>query len=619
MNSTADHKQIKRRFFFFAFLLASTALFLLIRYFMIMANPGGGTGHFEPSPSSGERGTILDRNGRILALQTRLGNVSIWRPDIGDREELGRELGPILDLTEEEIGGLISNSSSDFLYLKKQVDQSALRRIQALRSQGKLKGVSIEQVMGRIYPEKELAAQVIGFTGSDNTGLAGIEYSFDADLSPGRGESGSQIVLTIDTNIQYILEDIARKTMEDNKAEAVMLMAMDPRTGDILGSASLPGFDPNDIRNSDDLSRMDRAAIWSYEPGSVFKVFSIAGLLDAGAIEPETVFFCNGRYERGSRITIKCMGVHGNVRSSDILIHSCNAGAAYASDRIAPSLFYQIMENFGFGQRTGAGNPGETPGFLRPVNQWSDRSKPTMAMGQEIGVSALQIVQASTAVANDGILIPPRFVSRIISGDGKTVREYRSGPSRRILSPETAKNIRSYMETGTTELGIARFAQVKDIALAGKTGTAQVIDPETGAYSETDYIASCLAMLPAENPSLVLYMVIIKPMGNYYFGSRTAAPAIRESAEALIDYLGIPRGRNPQVSHTGAISIPVNKTPIVGSVVPDFTGTAKRNLTPLLFREDLKLDIRGEGWVIRQSPSPGTPFQQGMTIILELE
>ncbi|GHV86174.1 penicillin-binding protein [Spirochaetia bacterium] len=618
MNLSENRNQTKRRFFLIALILGAAAFSILVRYFAIMLNPPGAEFFAAPRQVT-ERGAILDRNGRIMALQTRLGNISVWRPDITAIEELVVDLEPLLEIPAAKIRSTIESSSSDFLYLKKQAEQSVIQRIQTLRSQGKLAGVSIEPVMGRIYPEKNLAAQIVGFTGSNNAGLAGVEYSFDAELAPRNGRNGSQVVLTIDTNIQYILEDIAGRAMEENKAEAVMLMAMDPRTGDILGSASLPGFDPNDVQNSDEISRMDRTAIWAYEPGSVFKVFSISALLDSEAITPDTVFVCNGQYTRGDRITIKCMGIHGRVNAADIIVHSCNAGAAYASDRLGAAAFAQAVENFGFGSRTGAGVPGETPGFFRPVAEWSERSRPTITMGQEISVSALQVLQASTAVANDGLLMPPRVVSRIISDDGKTIQEYRQAQPRRIISAETAANMRRYMEAGTEDLGIGRFARIRDIALAVKTGTAQVIDPATRAYSETNYIASCLALLPAENPSLVLYMVIVRPMGNYYFGSRTAAPAIREAAEALIDYLGIPRGRNPQVSHTGELSIPMDENLSIGDIVPDFTGRAKRNLVPLLLRNDLLLDIRGEGWVVRQYPPPGTPFKPGMTITLELE
>jgi cell division protein FtsI (penicillin-binding protein 3) len=348
-------------------------------------------------------------------------------------------------------------------------------------------------------------------------------------------------------------------------------------------------------------------------------VFSIAALLDSYSIGQGSYFICDGKYTRGNNITIKCMGTHGNVNAEDIIVYSCNAGAAYASERMGAAAFAAALENFGFGGRTGAGAPGETVGLFRPLSQWSERSKPIIAIGQEISVSALQMLKAATAIANNGILVSPRTVSRIVSDDGKTIREFSPGEPRRILSEETARNMRRYMEAGTEGLGIGRFAKIRDIAIGVKTGTAQMYDPKTGTYSETDYIASCIALLPAENPTLVLYMVLIKPMGNYYFGSRTAAPAIREAAEALIDYLGIPRGRNPQVSHPGEITIPPENMLTIGDTVPDFSGRGKRSLTPLLLRDDVILDIRGEGWVKRQNPAPGTPFKQGMTIILELE
>ncbi|MDR1389229.1 MAG: transpeptidase family protein [Treponema sp.] len=620
MNS--GQNQVKRRFFIIALLLSICAVVVFFRYFIVMMNPPDPE-QYNPNRNTYERGSIVDRNGRILALQTRLGNISVWRPDISDLEECALELSQIFETTPQAIKDQIAASASDFLYLKKQADQSVVRRVQTLRSQGKLKGVTIEPVMGRVYPERELAAQIIGFTGSNNTGLGGIEYAFNAELESGENKNGSQIVLTIDTNIQHILEEIARQSLEENKAEAVMLMAMDPRSGDILGSASLPGFDPNELYESNDVTRMDRPAIWAYEPGSVFKVFSIAALLESQSIFPDTTFFCDGHYERvtrgGERIVINCLSAHGNVTARDIIVYSCNAGAAYASDRMGIGAFEKALDSFGFGKRTGAGNPGETPGLLRPAGEWSERSKPTIAMGQEIAVSTLQILQASTAIANDGILVPPRIVSHIVSDDGKTITQFRPGENRRIISAQTAADMRTYMAEGTMDLGIGRFARIRDISLGVKTGTAQIIDPQTGRYSETDFIASCLALIPAEDPSLVLYMVIIRPRGNYYFGSRTAAPGIRDTAEALIDYLGIPRGRNPQISHSGEVALPNRAILSIGDTIPDFSGASKRSLTSLLLRDDLTLIIRGEGWVRRQSPPAGTPFTTGMTVTLELE
>jgi cell division protein FtsI (penicillin-binding protein 3) len=625
---------IRLRAIVFFSLLTMTALALLFRYGSLMLQTR------EPEPASqakrfAERGPILDRNGRILALQTRLGNISLWRPEIADPAGLSRELAPILDQPADEILDRINHSPSDFIYLKKQVDQSTMQLIEDARAEGMLRGVSIEPIVGRIYPERKLAGQIIGFVGDENNGLAGIEYAFDRELSPddpdnqaapgsgGNRKGGNQVILTIDVNVQHILEEIAEQTLTENKAEAVMLLAMDPRTGDILGSASVPDFDPNDFRSSTEQARMDRPAIWAYEPGSVFKVFSLSALLDSGAITGNTTFFCNGRYEhitgRGERIVINCLDAHGQVGAREIIIYSCNAGAAYASDRLGTEAFSALLRDFGFGGRTGAGNPGETAGFLRPVERWSERSKPTMAMGQEIAVSALQMIQAATAVANDGILVPPRIVSRIVSADGKTVENYSAGSPRRILKAETARAMRSYMVDVTSSIGTGWRANVEDLSLAVKTGTAQVIDPATGAYSSTDFIASCIALLPAENPSLVLYLVIVKPQGASYLGGRIAAPPIREAAEALVDYLGIPRGRNPQITHSGSIVLPQDSYPVVEDRIPDFSGYSKRQLLPLLLRDDLHIEMQGDGWVRRQSPPPGTPVEPDMTITLELE
>ncbi|MDR2631282.1 MAG: transpeptidase family protein [Spirochaetaceae bacterium] len=624
--------QSQKRFLVFAGLFALAVMTVLVRYAVLMIGQPELDVPLAPRPPV-ERGPILDRNGRILAMETKLGNISLWRPGIDDVELLSEELAPILQMSSGEIRERIYYSSSDFIYLKKQVGPSTIQAIETAKAGGNLRGVNIENIAGRIYPEQELAGQLIGFVGDDNQGLAGVEYAFETELSgiglgqneeTGNGnQAGSQVILTIDVTVQHILEEIASRTLEENKAEAVMFLAMDPRSGDILGSASLPAFNPNNIKDSDENARMDRPAIWAYEPGSVFKIFSLSALMDSGAINEETVFVCNGHYERttnlGERIVINCLDAHGPVTAREIIIYSCNAGAAYASDRLGGGGFNSLIRNFGFASRTGAGNPGETVGFLRAPDRWSERSKPTIAMGQEIAVSALQMLQAATAVANDGILVPPRIVSRIISGDGKSSEPYAAPPSRRVLQAETARNMRHYMEDVTSAIGTGWRANVEDLSLAVKTGTAQIIDPLTGGYSNTDFIASCLAMVPSESPSLILYLVIIKPQGASYLGGRIAAPPIREAAEALVDYLGIPRGKNPQILHSGSVSIPREESPLLEDTVPDFSGYSKRSLLPLLLQDEIHIEITGEGWVRRQYPPPGTPLSPGDTITLELE
>ncbi|MDR2097863.1 MAG: penicillin-binding protein 2, partial [Spirochaetaceae bacterium] len=563
----------KSRFIGFIVLLILLTGMVIAKYASLMLGP------VQPTRPklflTADRGQILDRNGRILAIQTRSGNVTVWRPQTGDLAALATVLSPVLGMSETEISNKINFSATDFVYLKKQVDQDVIRDVSELSMAGAIDGVSIEPIMGRIYPEGALAGQIIGFTGDENTGLAGIEYTFDEELRAKEGNSpetaggitGNNVVLTIDTTIQYLLEEIAEKTSSENSAEAVMLLAMDPRSGEILGAATTPRFDPNRFKESDDEARMIRPAVWAYEPGSVFKVFSIAAILDTGAVAPHSAFYCNGSYEHvtnlGERIVIKCLGEHGSVDLRKIITFSCNAGAAYASDAVGKAMFYDEIRKLGFGEKTGSGLPGETAGFLRPPERWSDRTKPTIAMGQEIAVSAMQMLRAATAIANDGVMVTPHIVLQIEDAAGKNPRKPALPAPRRVLSPETARELRSYMTDVTSTSGTGYRANVGDIQLAVKTGTAQIIDSKTNRYSDTDFIASCIALLPAEEPVLVLYIVIIKPKGASYLGGRIAAPPIREAAEALINYIGIPRGRNPTATHTGTIRLPPSPAPFI--------------------------------------------------------
>ena len=618
---------LKKRYIAFFIILIIFALYLILHYSLLMI-----TGEQPPPPRQAtalpERGSILDRNGRFLAIQIRFADVCVWRPSIPkpdnpqklpDLEAISNDIAAILEMTPLEIRTKITASESEFLFLKKQIDDGTARRLSALIQEKKIRGVMLQPIVGRIYPEGNLASQVIGFTGSNSKGLEGIEFEHN-DILDGVDSNGkgSQIVLTIDTYVQHILEEISARTMDETGAEAVMFAAMDPRSGDILASVSMPDFDPNNFRASDEVSRMNRPAIWAFEPGSTFKVFSIAALLDSGALSPNIAFNCNGSYTLNRGAPITCLTSHGRVTPREIIIRSCNVGAAYASDYINSNSFYHLLSNFGFGSRTGAGVPGETVGYLVPSSNWSDRSKQTITFGQEIAVSAYQILQAAGAIANDGILVPPRIISQIISADGRTVTEWKKGERRRILKEETARVMRSYMVDTASPGAMGRHAVVQGISLGVKTGTAQIIDPSTRKYSETDFIASCVAMLPAENPSLVLYLAIIKPKGNIY-GANIAAPAIREATEALIGYLDILWERTPYIVHPPSVNIPAGRLPAVEKNVPNFTGLAKRVLLPLLLRGDIKVEIRGDGWVRRQSPPAGAPVTEGMTIILELE
>jgi len=609
---------VRWRFFAVIFVLIAAAVVILGRYALHIIT--GDSGQFGQSRTSSERGKILDRNGKILASQVNLYNVYVSPPKSEEITEMAKELALLLDMDVEYVINRLLNTSGNFL-LKRNVPAPVMETIRGEQRNGRLRRVSTVPVSSRIYPEKSLAAQVIGFTGSDNTGREGVEYAFNAELS-----AGDNVTLTIDINVQYILEKVANATLQETQAEAVMFLAMDPRNGEILGSAVLPGFDPNDYRAFGNDRYLNRTAYEQYEPGSVFKIFSIASLLDSGVIADQSEFTCTGVYERifpsGERVRILCADgrAHGRVRPREIIIHSCNVGAALASDRQENRAFYDSMQNFGFGKKTGTWVNMETAGLLKSTNLWSGRTRQSIAFGQEVAVSALQMMQAASIIANNGMLVPPKLISQIISTDGRTAVawENRDNARAQVIRPETARRVLSYMADTATNIGTGWRASIEDLSLAVKTGTSQYRDPVAGGYSRTDFIASCIALLPAESPSLVLYVVIIKPRGETY-GGRIAAPAIREAAEQLIDYLGIPRGRNPIVEHPGIIGLPEELLPSVDSYVPRFYGLSKKTLLPLLLRNDIRVEIIGEGWVRQQFPLPGTPLTADTVIELILE
>ena len=420
-------------------------------------------------------------------------------------------------------------------------------------------------------------------------------------------------MLTIDADLQFSLEEIARKAMTTTGAQAVILLAADARTGEILAYVAMPDFDPNDYASSPSESWYDWPSVYHYEPGSVFKVFTMASVLDLGGADANTTFDCDGAYHKvapsGEKITIKCLGVHGDVNIQKILEFSCNAGAAYASDTVESVDFYDRLRGFGFGSRTGLVVPSETPGLLRSPETWSLRSKPTIGMGQEVFVSAVQMMAAATAIANGGVLMKP-----IRGESGPRARRLRRlrqrAPARAAggLGRDRAASILAAMETVSSEAGTGKRAKVADIRMAVKTGTAQMIDPATQRYSEKDYIASTLAIFPADAPQAIVYLAIVKPtLGPSYFGGRIAAPLVKEAAETILNLTGMPRGANPTIAHPGAVTLPAVMPITIGDTMPDLTGVPKRLLMPLLARKDIKVRMSGEGYVVSQSPAPGAP------------
>ncbi|MDR0411106.1 MAG: transpeptidase family protein [Treponema sp.] len=657
-----------KRFAVYIVIVGILIISVIIAYAIVMLSPTEDTGGLRIANPPLERGTIFDRNQQLLAMDTKVGLVSLRRNELMKREqetkqqvldeslcqELSVTLAPILGMSRQEILDKIYFSPS-YIVLKKKIDKSVINRINAAKkgildqttesaitvrftdepnekernkniettlktARNRLKTlmrkVRLDIVSSRVYPQENLASQIIGFVGDDNKGHEGIEYLFDDVLSPTEMETGKHIVLTIDIKIQHILEKIAADAMSENKAESIMLTAMDAQTGEILGSASLPSFNPNEYYNYPDSTWRYKPALFAYEPGSVFKLFSISALLDTGVITENSVFNCTGHYDRVNP-SITDLQVHGMVTPEKIIALSCNVGVSLAVEHIGNEVFYNKLTSFGFGKKMETDIPSEVSGIFNPLGNIDKRAKPAMGMGQGIAVNMLQMLQAATAIADNGVMVQPHLVAFVRNSEGKEEAFERKSPVQ-VIKPRTASSMLRFMQTTVTESGTGWRAAIGDIPMAVKTGTAQVI--ENRVYSETDFIASCMAIFPTDKPSIILYVVIVKPQGASYLGGRIATIPIRQAAEELVDYLGLPRGKNARLEHSRNVTIPSNiPLPVLKDIMPNFTGFSKQNLLPLLSIRDFHVELKGVGHVSSQDPVPGTPLIHGDKITLYLE
>lgn len=616
----------KRIIFFIGILLIFTGI-LVAKYARAMLGP-------EPEErvvkKTRERGAILDRNGKILAAATTLYNLSANKTLIGDINRLVNILSPILEISESELLDKIQDSKSNFLYLKKKLSENEKDILKDAIQEYELKGLRLEAIANRIYPENALASTLIGYLGDDGKGLAGIEYSMQNILSPPEGTAGADgngytVALTIDASIQYMLQQIAERTMKSAKAEAVIFLAADAKTGEILAYISEPSVDLARFSSSTQEERFDRPAYFIYEPGSVFKIFSMASFLELGTTKDTDIYTCDAQFafkprqsnDKKDQNVIRCLRVHGQVTPRDIIRFSCNDGMAQIADKTDIAAFAEKLHAFGFGKKTGLELPGEAAGIFAPVSSWSTRTKHTIAFGQEIGVTSLQIVQAATAFTNKGKTLKLSLLSEILDSTGKPVYRHKPKPLEQVVSAKTAKTVLGYMQTAADD-GTGSRASIKGVPIAVKTGTAQMAQADGRGYSPTDYLSSCIGIFPVDDPQIILYMAVIRPVGETY-GSFVAAPAISEAANAIIDFRGMGRTNAPNVTHTGIIQSH-RQTPVtVGDTMPDLRGTPKRLLLDLLSRTDITVKLTGDGYVTTQSPAVGTPVVKGMIIELTLE
>ena len=491
------------------------------------------------------RGTIVDRHGIELAVSEDAVTVFAHPFLVDDPAKVAARLAPLIGRTESELLEKLSDKDSGFVYLRRKMDAALGQRIEEL----KIEGIDTVVEAKRTYPQGHLAAQVLGMVGTDNTGLAGLEYSRDRELHGNDGkrrlvkdalgepismievehaEPGTDLRLTLDARIQErteaVLADVGRTYMPQGATAVVM----DPRSGEILALANWPRVDANNVDGSPEYARRNRAIQANYEPGSTFKAFTVAGAIEEGLVEPGTQLSVPPLIQVADRTVGEAHdGGGGTFSVADILARSSNVGSVMIGLKLGATRFDRWVRRFGFGEQTGVDLPGEEGGIvLRPEN-YSGSSMGNMPIGQGIAVTPMQMASAYTAIANNGVMRRP-FV---IAGNAP--------PARRVLSRRTATQVSKMLEGVLAAGGTAEEASVEGYTLAGKTGTAE--KAIKGGYSKTDFVASFIGYAPAKNPRLLVAVMVDTPRGDIY-GGTVAAPAFERIMEFALPYLKIPPG-----------------------------------------------------------------------------
>jgi len=625
-----------------------------------------------------KRGVIYDRNMHPLAMSVPVQSAFAVPSEVKDRGMASRLLAGVLDMPAEEIREKL-DSGSTFVWLKRKLTPAKSEALQSLN----LTGIYTQEENQRYYPKSGLASHVLGFVDVDEKGLGGIEHEYDnlirgkeekvvvmADARQRLFESGEaqrdrgvNVVLTLDEKIQYIAERELAAAIEKTHAPAGTVIVQDPNSGAILALANWPKYNPNSATSVSTETRMNRAISAIYEPGSTFKLITLAAGFDQNLIRVDEVFNC----ENGA-VTVAGHLIHdhkkyGMLTVADILANSSDVGAIKIALRLGSPKFYDYIRAFGFGTPTGIDLPGESRGLVSRLEHWGSYSIASISMGQEVGVTPLQMITAVSSIANGGLLYKPRVVQEMKRGDVDLPLE---GPSafaepKRIIRPETAATLRTLME-GVILHGTGKNARLDGWTAGGKTGTAQKIDPQTGRYSPTKVIASFTGFIPINNPAVTILVSIDSPGGYPHGGGDVAAPVFKRIAEQILPYLDVPQDvpvnpqliqaaykkRNETVQDNSLDDLPTtdfNAQPEVteealapqaakakqpsspevlmsadegGDIaVPDFAGKTMREVSEACLHLGLNPVLVGSNVAIQQIPAAGSRVRRGTKMTVE--
>lgn len=602
------------------------------------------------------RGDIFDRRGTPLAQSVEVDSIWVDPSMLPEVRKAARALAKALKLGAEDAEDLQARMEKGkrFAWVKRQAKPQEVEAVKALA----LPGLGFTKEPKRFYPQRELAAQVVGVVGTDGRGLEGLELAFDDELSgqnsrlsgfrdaKGRKllvhgaldpieREGASVTLTLDRHLQYVAEKALVRAVEESKAVAGTVVVLDPKTGELLALANSPGFNPNTPQTAQQGAIRNRAALDTFEPGSTMKAFVFAAALEEKAIKTDDVFFCeNGAWAIGRHI-INDTHSYGWLAPKAILQLSSNICSAKVGQALGREKLVAYYHAFGFAERTGLALPGEGKGVI-PFPK-AEVSLANQSFGQGLTATAVQIAAGYGALANEGVLMRPYLVSKVVDPDGVVLLENRPTEVRRVVSSKVARQVVGMLESVVTKEGTAPKAAMQEYRVAGKTGTAEKADPVARGYSDKR-IASFAGMVPADNPRAVILVVVDEPKTDVY-GGLVAAPAFKEIATAAMAHLAVPPSRTiapevavapvapPAAAKTPLLSKPTPERPTVavregegtGTVrVPDVQGQVGREAVVKLLAAALEPQLLGSGRVVSQTPAAGALVDKGARVTLEL-
>lgn len=557
------------------------------------------------------RGSIYDRKQRVLATNKNTKSIYINPEDIEDPESFAKKIHKPLDISYKKALSLALSKRS-FVWAQRLASRETAEKIESLA----LKGINFIEEPKRVYPNDHLLGQTIGFTNIDLKGIEGIEYYFDGALAgkprkistkrDARGKTmlhvpvdieestkGNDLVLTIDSQIQYIVESELKKGVEEMNAESGMALLMDPETGEIRAMASYPFFNPNNFSDFPEIKRRNLPVWYAFEPGSTMKVFLLAAALEEKTANENSTYDCEqGRRKVGPKV-IRDVHPYGILTFAETLHYSSNICASKIGEEIGKQNLYHYLEDFGFGEKLGVDLPGESSGLVQNLGNWGPVELATISFGQGISVTALQLVNALSTIANGGYQMQPYIVKKIINPGKEVITEKKPNVVKRVISYETSQKLKEILR-GVVEKGTGENAKITGYSVAGKTGTAQIPDPVSGGYFANKYMASFMGFAPVDNPRLTMLVLLENPKKSIY-GGGAAAPVFKSITEKVLFYM----------------DVPTEQEYVGNSIMPNLEGKSARDILRWASEEGVEVSFKGNGFVVEQTPKPGETIKRG--------